>query len=172
MNLSPNSRPQSKTGMVEAAISRGFLPVTFWSKIKKEAGGCWIWIGRRDKDGYGVFNAKRMPMRAHRVSFVYHGGSVSLLKPFVLHSCHNPSCVNPAHLRAGSHQENEDDKIAAGRQCRGSALHCGKLTESKVAIIKRLLASNTETKQAIADMFNVRRQSISKISKGITWKHI
>lgn len=38
----------------------------FWSKVNK-ADDCWLWLGRRDKDGYGVFAAAKKTWRAHRV---------------------------------------------------------------------------------------------------------
>ena len=33
--------------------------------------------------------------------------------PSALHSCHNPACINPAHLRWGTAKENADDRSAA-----------------------------------------------------------
>lgn len=30
---------------------------------------------------------------------------------FALHSCDNPPCINPAHLRPGDHQANADDRV-------------------------------------------------------------
>ena len=34
----------------------------------------------------------------------------------VLHSCDNPACQNPAHLREGTAQDNQDDIDARGRR--------------------------------------------------------
>lgn len=79
---------------------------------------CWEWTGPKDKDGYGMLavieNGRRVTRRAHRLSFREWSGN---LPPqlFVLHSCDNPSCVNPDHLRLGTPQDNANDKMARGR---------------------------------------------------------
>jgi DNA-binding transcriptional regulator YiaG len=47
-----------------------------------------------------------------------------------------------------------------------------KLTEEKVIQIKLLLKEGKLTQQEIADMFNISKQTISHIKKGITWSYI
>lgn len=52
---------------------------------------------------------------------------------FALHSCDNPKCVNPAHLRWGTRQENIDDMVSRGRH-RQSVPR--KLNDAQVAAIR------------------------------------
>lgn len=38
----------------------------------------------------------------------------------ILHSCDNPRCCNPEHLRIGTHQDNMNDKVSRGRSGLGA----------------------------------------------------
>ena len=56
-----------------------------------------------------------MSVTCHRAAFVLSGGKFTLDKTYVLHSCHNRKCCNPAHLRAGNAKDNVKDMHDAGR---------------------------------------------------------
>jgi len=96
----------------------------FWAKVEqREPNECWCWKSRTDKDGYGHFRlsgkrAQYQRVRAHRVALVIGTGEdhPDLL---ALHSCDNPSCVNPNHLRWGTQSHNMQDAIRRGRYYRG-----------------------------------------------------
>jgi hypothetical protein len=80
--------------------------------------GCWEWLGKGDKDGYGKFCVKRATYRAHRISWIlFNGGDPGDL--CVLHRCDNPRCVRPDHLFLGTPGDNNADRDAKGRQCKG-----------------------------------------------------
>jgi hypothetical protein len=56
---------------------------------------------------------------AHRVAFeLWHGREPGKGK-HVMHLCHETLCCNPCHLKEGTPKENEEMKVAAGRQARG-----------------------------------------------------
>ena len=76
---------------------------------------CWDWHGNKSHNGYGRFAVTRdKTVRAHRYSYKFFKGDIpeGLL---VLHSCDNPACVNPKHLRLGTYKDNYEDSMARGR---------------------------------------------------------
>lgn len=91
----------------------------FWAKVNKESGqgpngDCWEWKGSKLPTGYGMLSIKRITYRAHRMMwFIAYGEIPADLH--VLHSCDNPSCVNPEHLWVGTAKDNARDREEKGR---------------------------------------------------------
>ena len=87
---------------------------------------CHQWTAHTNRKGYGKFRVgtKKVSL-SHRVSYEIHRGPMpdGLC---VLHSCDNPTCVNPDHLWLGTHQENVADRDAKGRHvsANGEKTHC------------------------------------------------
>lgn len=83
----------------------------FWSRVDR-SGECWIWNGSKQSGGYGQISINNKMIYAHRYSFYLANG---FYPKEVLHTCDNPSCVNPQHLRGGTHQDNMKDMANKGR---------------------------------------------------------
>ena len=88
----------------------------FWDKVEIiPFHPCWEWTGHQDKDGYGRLRANNKDLRAHRVSWEMHNKRHIPKGMQIMHSCDNPSCVNPAHLSLGTAQDNANDALSKGR---------------------------------------------------------
>lgn len=77
----------------------------FWERVDK-SDDCWIWRGRLNADGYGVFESSVLRVGlAHRAAYLLAIGPI----PRGLHMdhlCRTPSCVNPRHLQPVEPGEN------------------------------------------------------------------
>ena len=76
--------------------------------------GCWLWPYGRTTFGYGVIAMDGRQTSATHAAMREDGRP----RPdgmFALHSCDNPPCVNPDHLRWGDHAENMQEMIERGR---------------------------------------------------------
>ena len=148
----------------------------FWSRVAVTANPdrCWDWMGSCLESGYGQVNVKGWQTLAHIYSWSIANGR----KPseFVLHSCDNPRCVNPNHLREGTQSENVKDMVARGRDRFGWKLigennpHA-KLTEAVVVEMRRRFQDG-ETLRAIGRHFSVSHLTVRDVVTGQTWKHV
>lgn len=96
----------------------------FTRNITAAPSGCWEWTAGRNREQYGVFTIGHTGRSlAHRYAWELYRGAIPE-GMFVLHNCDNPPCVNPAHLRIGSHEENMRDMVERGRHWRMASTHC------------------------------------------------
>src|SRR5687767_4483035 len=80
----------------------------FWGRVDKLESGCWVHQGAKDKWGYAHFGIGGKRRQAHRYAYEISHGYIPTGK-LILHSCDNPPCCNPAHLRIGTDKENRAD---------------------------------------------------------------
>jgi len=132
---------------------------------------CILWPGSLNALGYGTLQMDSETWLAHRAAYYVRYGEVPAL---LRHTCDTPNCINPTHLIAGSSQDNMDDMVQRGRQCKGDA-RATKLTSKDVAYIRahHTLGTNrwqTGNTTALAERFNVCREFILDIARGSKWR--
>jgi len=76
-------------------------------------GDCWLWQGSCNPKGYGSIHTGKFHS-AHRSAYMLFVGPIPPGK-YVIHTCDRPACINPAHLRIATPQENTADMIAKDR---------------------------------------------------------
>jgi len=145
----------------------------FWRKVKRGSPDeCWLWQGgKRGQYGSARYNGRSLG--AHQVSYILHYGPIPDGLD-ILHSCDNPLCVNPKHLRAGTHLENMRDMINKGRDRHphGEALPTNiKLNDEKVREIRKLIVEGVSHRE-IGRRFGITDCAVSYIRNRKRWAHV
>lgn len=140
----------------------------FWSRIDKSPGqgpdgDCWQWIGTLAPDGYPkMIRIAGQRYRVGQVSLYVSGKQPLPDKPWALHSCDNPTCARPDHLRWGSLQENIADACERGTGGRRG------FTPDEVRAIRSSPLRHSE----LAVEFGTSSACILNIRKRVSHKHV
>ena len=116
--------------------------------------GCWLWVGYTEPNGYGRYGRGRT--LAHRLVYWLTTG---ISPAQLLHTCDQPSCVNPEHLKPGTQSDNIRDMYL---KCRGPFQI---LTPEDVLAIR----VSEEKGTALAKKYGVTHQQIYSIRNGKSW---
>lgn len=152
-----------------------------WSRVERRQGGCWLWRGARQTNGYGhmrVGGRSGKSEAPHRLVAAMTIGPVDGI--FVLHSCDNPLCCNPAHLWLGTQKDNMVDMSRKGRSgpanspwlmVRGEGHANARLNDEAVRTIRAKHAAG-ESVASMARLFGVAPFTVHSVIVGRTWRHV
>lgn len=134
----------------------------FWARVQiKGPNDCWPWLGTKKPTGYGTVIINGKTTGAHRLALELSGASFAK-EHVVSHACDNPSCCNPAHLRATTQAQNVLEACAKGRVK-------VKLSPDDIHRIRNRADGYLKYKEAAA-LFGVSEATIIAIRRGDTWK--
>jgi hypothetical protein len=143
----------------------------FWTNVEKGIGdACWVWKGYINQTGYGVAYNAGKHILAHRYTWSLVNGEI-LPNMCICHKCDNTACVRPDHLFCGTQNDNQQDKIAKGREAHGESSGRAKLTEALVAEIRKSVEVGVRL-AVLARAFGVDRSTIRDIAARKTWKDV
>lgn len=149
------------------------------NSIPEPNSGCWLWLGRVNPKGYGTISKYRWGVAfAHRLALWSDGRLIPEM--MALHKCDQPGCVNPAHLYAGTAQQNADDRANRNRfvgprtPLRGEKNPLAKLTDESVADIRANYAKGDPQHSLphFAKKYGVSANLIHLVVHNRIWRHV
>lgn len=157
--------PQEITSL-ESQLLRGMA--------KRMAGdGCLYWLGRRNKQGYGVIDMYWPEAGKKRVVTV--GKAILALRlgywprrlDYACHTCDNTSCCADDHIYHGNPQSNMDDMIDRGRRAKKHRYHHRerKYSSDKIDKAKAALKAGM-TMSLVSKVFGISPSYVNAINYG------
>lgn len=127
------------------------------NSIPEPNSGCWLWTGAITQWGYAQISIGRKTAFAHRCSYEAFNGMIprGLL---ACHTCDNRVCVNPDHLYAGTHKDNNGDAVRRFRRA-------STFTRPDILNIRE----DARPTAIIAKEYGVSKTTISNIKTRETW---
>lgn len=149
-------------------------------RLTQKTGGCWLWLGYRNRAGYGALTHDNVKWLAHRLSYSL-AHKVTIPKGVVVrHKCDNPACVNPEHLELGEQLDNVRDMAFRKRENFfgrknheqvGERNPVAKLTAAQVQEIRTRRAQG-ELLSSLAAEFGISKSYVGNLAAGRKWKHL
>lgn len=140
-------------------------------KLVETDGGCHLFTGTLDDNGYGKIASKSptgkyTQLRTHVASYLLNRGPVDAGMD-VCHSCNVKNCCNPEHLYLGTRSENIQHAIRDG-------LQASRLTDEQVLEIYHLWheAENRPLQKEIAEQYQVDQSIVSRIVRKLAFKWV
>lgn len=100
--MSRTRRKKINSGIAMKPVCCPSIICRFLAKVEQKPGRlrtpCWVWTAHTDDNGYGQFKVNGRAQWAHRIAYAMFRRAIQADRE-VDHRCHNPSCVNPHHLK-------------------------------------------------------------------------
>lgn len=138
--------------------------------IEEKPSGCWECLDiKPNVRGYIQVKIQGEHLYLHRVVCALVNTTINS-DLHTLHSCDNTKCINPKHLRYGTHTDNMQDKKERGRAPGFAGVSNPNSSFTKGQILE-IRASN-RTDSALARLFKVHSSTIGRIRTGKCYQDI
>ena len=94
------------------------------ARLVQQTDGCLVWTGAVDFGGYGQLSVNGEKVLVHRLAWSLANNRPVPDGQHILHSCDNPPCCEPTHLRLGTAADNAADRATKGRHGQSKKTHC------------------------------------------------
>lgn len=149
--------------------------IRFWSNVNVTNSnvGCWYWRKSNNNFGYGYFRINKKTYLAHKIALIFWNNGKEEPGLQALHSCDNPACCNPKHLRWGTPKDNIYDAIERGHHkkppiFRGEAHPQSKLKWKDVDEIRKMRSEGVPVSK-MAEKYKVAPNTIYRIISFENW---
>lgn len=173
--LRPTTTPGPNAAMLPAPVLTQEQVVRFWSKIDvRGPDECWEWLAVEKVKGYGRFRVGPKKYLATRLAYaLVHGFMPDTA--WALHSCDNPPCCNPKHLRPGDGFDNARDRVTRrpGSWAKTTGERHGRavLNEELVRTCRAEVAAGA-TVVSVAAKHGLNESTVQQAVTRHTWKHV
>lgn len=134
----------------------------FWQNVEQRGPGeCWPWTGYQE-DGYGMFFFDDRMIGAHELALTFTTGERRIAQLDTCHSCGNPACCNPRHLRFDTRKSNADDAVRMGR----NNAFPRRLDDDTVRLIRERRQAGA-SQEDLSTQYGVSPSYISQIVNGL-----
>ena len=93
-------------------------------RLVGQPNGCLEWQGPATDGGYGRISVNGRNTLAHRLAWSLANDRPVPDGKMILHSCDNPPCCLPSHLRVGTSKDNNAEREAKGHGHQANITHC------------------------------------------------
>ena len=132
----------------------------FWMHVQRAGpDDCWPWVGYAE-EGYGRHHFDGQMRGAHELALTLTTGEVRSPDLVTCHSCDNPPCCNPKHLRFDTRASNVYDMDS-----RGGRRSARKVPDDVIKLIRVRRAAGA-AQQDLADQYGLSESYVSMVVRG------
>lgn len=133
--------------------------------------GCWEFLGPRNAKGYGRLRFQGKKVLVHRKMYELFSGREIPEYLITLHSCDNPPCINPDHLRPGTHRENTLEAELRGRSRHPLGAENGKSVLNRVSALSMIedFSTGSFTRRELSAKYGVSTSTVDNVLAQRHW---